>query len=467
MRFERRDLLRSGAAGLAGASIVGLASADTHDWEYSLTSVAPVPGTTDSWIHDGWAYVANFEGLVTVDLSDPTAPAPGDHARGGEDTRDNRDVKVAEPEDADYDAVAGLANNAGNGGTGGVTFYDVSQPDDVEQIAFYEAAGGVHNHDIDGDYAYLTISPSEDASFSEARMDVVDIHAADGPEKVAEWRLRDHREDMALAGTNPLHDVYVQDGYAFMSFWKAGTVVADVTDPTDPRAVAHFGAHEEATKPESDDTLEYLRDYAGDPENAHTTKPTPDREFTLVGTESFAEPTDTVLSDTHGGIRIFHTPFLTRDPDKLDSIEPLMGEVDGEGGDRNPRTKTHRADPYAPEHLDLVRAPENPHDGVRTAHNFSLTNDKAFTSWYQAGVRAYDLSGFRDGDPADGEMVEIAQFDPPAGDFYWNALNLESAMDEDAGRYYTVGSDTGDGLHVLELSRADDGASFDLMTGGL
>lgn len=467
MRFSRRDLLRSGAAGLAGGAVVGTASADTHDWEYSLTTVAPVPGTTDSWLHDGWAYVANFEGLVTVDLSDPSSPTPGDHARGGSDTRDNRDVKVAETDHEDYDLIAGLANNAGNGGTGGVTFYDVSQPDDIGQLSFYEAADGVHNHDIDGEYAYLTISPSGDASFSEARMDVVDIHADDGPEKVAEWRLRDHREDMAMAGTNPLHDVYVQDGYAFMSFWKAGTVVADVTDPTEPRAVAHFAAHEEATKPESDDPAEYYGDYAGDPEVAHTTKPTTDREFTLVGTESFAEPTGTALSSTHGGLRIFHTPFLTREPHELDSIEPLMGEVDCEGAGRNPRTKTHRADPYAPAPLDVVRAPDSPQDAVRTAHNFSTTNDKAFTSWYQSGVRAFDLSSFRDGDPADGELVEIASFDPPAGDFYWNALNLEATDDgvaDDPERFYTVGSDTGDGLHVLELSRTTGDALFS--TGG-
>ena len=464
MDFERRDLLRSGAAALAGAGVAGIASANTHDWEYSLTSVAPVPGSTDIWLHDGWAYVANFEGLVTVDLSDPAAPSPGDHARGGSDTRDNRDVKVAEPSEADYDLIAGLANNASNGGTGGVTFYDVSDPASITQLSFYEAAGGVHNHDIDGDYAYLTISPSGEASFSEARMDVIDIHADGGPEKVGEWRLNEHREDMALAGTNPLHDVYVQDGYAFMSFWKAGTVVADVTDPTAPRAVAHFAAHEEATKPQSDDDVEYLGDYAGDPENAHTTKPTPDREFTLVGTESFAEPSGTVLSDTHGGVRIFHTPFLTREPHELDSIEPLMGEVDHEGGGMNPRTKTHRADPYAPPCLDLVRAPDNPQDAVRTAHNFSRTNDKLFTSWYQGGIRAFDLSQFRDGDATqDDEMVQIAAFDPPAGDVYWTALNLEDTVDDVAGdpeRFYTVGSDIGKGLHVLELARS--GGSFSL-----
>lgn len=454
---SRRTVLKASIAGLFGQQLVGRAAAQEQNWTYSPVSAAVVPGTTDSWVHDGWAYVANFEGITTLDLRNPSTPMIGDHAPGGSDSRDNRDVKVAEPEVAEYNRIAGLANNAGNLGTPGVTFYDVSDPQSIEQLSFYEAADGVHNHDIDGDYAYLTISPSKEASFSEARMDVIDIHAQDGPTKVGEWRLKNHRPKMARAGTNPLHDVYVQEGYAYMSFWKAGTIVADITDPTDPRAVAHFAAHEEAKKPESSDLVEYFGDYAGDPENSHTTKPTPDREFTLVGTEVFPEPTGTAWSATHGAIRIFHTPTLTRQPHQIDSIEPLMGKVDRQGQGMNPRTKMARADPYAPARLDFVRAPENHQDAVRTAHNFSRTNDKVFTSWYQGGIRAYTLSQFRDGElTQEDEIKLLAEFDPPAGDVYWNALNLQGKNDKfakDPDRFYTVGSDTGKGLHVLELSR--------------
>lgn len=454
--MHRRSLLKAGVAGLAGYGFVGRGAAvEEHRWEYSPVSAAPVPGTTDSWVHNGWAYVANLEGMTTFDISDPSSPAFGGHARGGSSTHDNRDVKVAEPSQGDPERIASLADN---GDPGGVTFYDVSDPASPTQLSFYDAASGVHNHDIDGDYAYLSIIASGDASFSDTRLDVVDIRDPANPQHVTFWWLKDFREDMSQAGTNPLHDVYVQDGYAYMSFWKAGTIVADITDPENPRPVAHFAAHEEATKPESDDTAEYYRDYAGDPENAHTTKPTPDREYTFVGTESFAEPTGTALSSTHGGVRIFHTPALTCEPHQLDSIDPLAGKVDGEGGSMNPRTKTHRADPFAPAYLDLIRAPDNPHDVVRTAHNLTLTNDKAFTSWYQAGIRAYDFSSFRDGDPHVGELVQLAAFDLPGGDFYWNALNLETTTDDvidDDTRFYTVGSDTGDGLHILELARMD------------
>lgn len=62
----------------------------------------------------------------------------------------------------------------------------------------------------------------------------------------------------------------------------------------------------------------------------------------------------------------------------------------------------------------------------------------------------------RECDLTEGKLVELASFDPPAGDLYWNPLNLEDTEDDVAGdpdRYYAVGSDTGGGLHGLELSR--------------
>jgi hypothetical protein len=452
--MRRRDVLRATVAGLAGTALVGRAAANRDDWEYSLASTAPVPGATDSWVHDEWAYTANLEGLVTYDLSDPSAPQFGGHARGGSTTHDNRDVKVAEPDEGDLERIAGLADN---GDPGGVTFYDVSDPSSPERLSFYNADSGVHNHDLDGDFAYLTLIESGEAAFSESRLGVVDIRDPENPEKVAEWYLKDLREDMAMAGTNPLHDVYVQDGYAYMSWWKAGVIVADVTDPTDPRAVAHFAAHPDATQPEPEGTVEFYSEYAGDPENAHTTKPSPDRAYTVVGTESFAEPTGEVLSEYHGGARLFYTPALTCSARKLSSIAPLAGEVDHEGHGMNPKTKKARADPFTSHRLALVRAPGKPQDAVRTSHNFSVRHDKLFTSWYQEGVRAWDYGTFRSDDPDEGKLVHLAFFDPPAGDLYWNALDLDVAdAAGNDGLYYTVGSDTGDGLHVLELRRAGE-----------
>lgn len=451
MPLDRRTLLKSSVASLTGAAVVGTANAN-EEWTYQFTSAAPVPGAADCTIQDGWAYVAAFGGIATYDLSDPESPEFGGAAPGSSGSIDNRDVKI----DGD---VVGLADNATTGSPGGVTFYDVSDPADPTELSFYDADTGVHNHFIDGDHAYLTIIESGDASFSESRMAVVDIGDPAEPEHVTDWYLKDFREDMAMAGTNPIHDMYVQDDYCYMCWWNAGVIVADVTDPANPRAVAHFAAHPETATQEEPEGLEYYRDYASDPENAHTVQPTPDREYTVVGTESFAEPTGEVLSDVHGGVRIFHTPKLAECPaSSLASIEDRTGEFDFEGEDTNPRSLVSRADPFNPAPIDLVRAPEfpeNPPDAVRTAHNFDLTNDKAVTSWYQSGIRAYDFSSVRVGDPGEGELDEIAEFDLPVGEFYWTAELLD--LETDVDQYFTVASDTGKGLQILELARQEAG----------
>ncbi|MFB9805127.1 hypothetical protein ACFFQF_06865 [Haladaptatus pallidirubidus] len=40
-----------------------------------------------------------------------------------------------------------------------------------------------------------------------------------------------------------LHDVWVQDGTAYLAQWDAGTWVVDVSNPKQPSHVAHFGGN--------------------------------------------------------------------------------------------------------------------------------------------------------------------------------------------------------------------------------
>jgi hypothetical protein len=423
MPFSRRDLLRTGTAGVASLAVVGAATAE-EQWSYSPASLAPLPGVTDCALQDGWAYAANFRGITTYDLSDPLSPSPGGFAPGNVETQDNRDVKV----DGD---VAGIADNQSNPG-GGVTFFDVSDPASPSEVSYFNAETGVHNHFIYEDYAFLVQNDG---------MQVLDISDPASPTAVNRWRLSDLRPDMAENTSNNLHDIYVQDDYCYLAYWDAGVIVLDATEPTDLTPVAQFGAYD------GEDGSN-----GGNPQNAHYVQPTPDREYTIAGAETFG-------TAPHGGTAIYHTPDLAEhDPDDLDSIAPLAGKVDDETDGSNKRTKKSRADPYYPRPVDFVRAPNNPQDAVRTAHNSDLTNDKLFTAWYQGGIRAYDFSSIREGDGDEGSLDEIAAWDLPAGDFFWSAENLEDSMDEDAGLYYTIGSDTGKGLHVLELAQGGGSA---------
>ena len=411
--FDRRTFLKTTGATLAGLSLASTSATAESTWNYELAGTALDPGTQEVVVQGDWAYTANGSAIATVDVSDPEAPVLGGTAPGHGD--DNKDVKV----DGD---VAGLADD---GSAGGVTFYDVSDPATPIELSFYDAASGVHNCFIDGDYAYLCINDS----FAYSRMVIVDISDPENPVSLegeergsgGAWMLRDRHPDMADAGVNPIHDLYVQDDFAYMCFWDAGVVIADVSDKTDPTAVAHFGAADYADDTDMGTVEGNQRYLGGHKTNAHYAQPTPDGNYTLVGAETFPGPfeEDTVVPGDHGGIRIFDTSDVTRDSDP--------------------------SDPYE-EHISYIPAPEEPQgDALRTSHNFDVTDDKVFSSFYQGGIHAYSIE-----DPTDPE--HLAGFAPP-GTAYWAAVDLETS----GPRPYTVGSDIGKGLTVLELNHETPG----------
>jgi hypothetical protein len=344
-------------------------------------------------------------------VSDPEAPLLGGTALA--DGADNVDVKV----DGD---LAALAND---GDPPGVTFFDVSDPATPVGLSFYEAASGVHNCFLDGDYAYLCINDD----FAYSRMVVVDVSDPEDPVSLegdrrgsgGAWMLRDAHPDMAEAGVNPIHDIYVQDDLSYMCFWDAGVVVADVSDPADPTAVAHFGAADDAGEQPQDTLEQYERYLGGEKTNAHYAQPTPSGDYTLVGAETFPGPfEDTVIPGDHGGIRIFDTSDVSTDSTPSNPYEEPVG--------------------YIP-------APDRPTDAVRTSHNFDVREDKVFASFYQGGIRAYSIE-----DPTDPE--ELAAFAPP-GTAYWTAEDLSVS----GPRTYTLGSDIGKGLTILELNHETPG----------
>ncbi|WP_101295481.1 LVIVD repeat-containing protein [Halegenticoccus soli] len=410
MRYERRDFIKATGAAFGGLTLSSAASAEST-WNYELVGEALDAGVQEVVVQGDWAYTANGAAIATVDLSDPTLPVVGGVAPGRGD--DNKDVKV----DGD---VAGLADD---GSAGGVTFFDVGDPTTPVELSFYDAASGVHNCFLDGDYAYLCVNDD----FEHSRMVVVDISdpenpvSLEGDERGSEgaWMLRDAHEDMAEAGINPIHDIYVQDGLAYMCFWDAGVVVADVTDPTDPTAVAHFGAAADAGEKPADTAERYRRYLGGEKTNAHYVRPTPDGDYTLVGAETFPGPfEDTAIPGDHGGIRIFDTSDVSTD--------------------------STPGSPYEG-HVGYVPAPERPTDALRTSHNFDVTDSKLFASFYQGGLRAYDIE-----DPTNPR--ELAAFAPP-GTAYWAAVDLPT----EGPTRYTVGSDIGKGLTVLELNHDTPG----------
>lgn len=402
--MDRRDFLKAGGLALAGSAFATTAAAEST-WRYELAGEALDPGVQEVDVQGDYAYTAQPASLAVVDLSDPSAPLLAGTALG--EGTDNVDAKV----DGD---LAGLAND---GDPGGVTFFDVSDPASPTRLSFYQAASGVHNHFVDGDYAYLCINDD----FAHSRMVVVDVSDPANPVSLegeqrgsgGAWMLRDAHPDMADAGVNPIHDIWVQDDLAYMCFWDAGVVVADVSDPSDPTAVAHFGAADDAGVTPDDSVERYRRYLGGEKTNAHYVQPTPSGDYTFVGAETFPGPfEDVVVPGDHGGIRVFDTSDVAADSTPTNPFE---------------------------DHVAYIPAPDPLDDALQTSHNFDVTDSKLYTSWYQGGVRAFDVE-----DPRN--PSELAAF-APEGTAYWGARVLPTA----GPTHYTVGGDIGKGLTVLEL----------------
>lgn len=418
MTMQRRQFLKAAGATLAGIGLASTTATAESTWNYELTSEALDAGTTECVVQGNWAYSANGAAIATVDVSDPDAPLLGGTALAH--GQENKDVKV----DGDLAALANDGSPDDDTNPAGVTFFDVSDPTMPVELSFYDDVdSGIHNVHLANDHAFLTIREDDETFADLGRMEILDVSDPADPELVGDWWLRDHHPDMADTGVCPIHDIYVQDDLAYMAWWDAGVVVADVSDVTEPRAVGHFGAAADANQ-QPDDDVEYLhRLLGGEKTNAHYVQPTPDGSLTLVGAETFPGPfEDTVIPGEHGGIRIFDTSDLSSDSATLDADHDPIGG-----------------------HIGYIPAPDDPADGLRTSHNFDVHEDKVFSSFYEGGVRAYSIE-----DPTDPE--ELAAF-APEGTAYWTAVDLPV----DGPRTYTIGSDIGKGLTILELNHETPG----------
>jgi len=383
--MRRREYLRSavGAAGLAGlvttaSPALGAdnVSPSTSDDEFAplgtadLDSRRVAEGVTTP---DGrYAFVATFTGFRVVDLADPANPTV---VAGRDDILPDRGP-MEDVKDLTYDRGRLLvAADIGSPYTG-VALFDVSDPTDPGLLGAHETRYAIHNCDLQGDYAYLTTG---------RELEVVDVGGDQGA--VARWSVVDYDEDYAdvSTGYRNLHDMYLQDDYAYLAYWDAGAWILDVSDPTDPTYVGHGADH----------SLEELlaateaRDGAfriEPPGNAHYVQPNDDGTLLAVGTESWN---------------------VQRNDDEAD-------DPGGPGG----ITLWDTTDPTAPERFTTIDPPPVPegepatYSGYwTTAHNFDIVGDYLYSSWYRGGVKVHDIS-----DPASPEELvhwrdgEVTQF---------------------------------------------------------
>jgi hypothetical protein len=392
---DRRTVLQAIGA-VAGLGATGVVSADRDRSRVRSGSDGPlgsvsidgaaeaVPGENGEW-----AYVADYQGFAAVDISDPTDPTVA-ATRSLPGVEEVLDVDIDEGNDRL--AAAGPAN--GGGGLGiehpddpeppeggsGFGLYDISDPSNPENLAIFETNYAIHNCYYEDGIVYLVNN-------STAEMVLVDV-SDDDPTEVSRW---------SLSGATILHDLFVQDGVAYLPCWNSGTPMVDVSDPSDPSLIGL--AREGSSK---------------SPNNDHYVMPSEDGTVLAIGKEQIG-------------------PF---------------GNLGVELWDISDKTDT--------EFLAELDPPAQPEFGERTSHNFDLSGDHLYTSWYAGGVEVHDIS-------TPSSPTEVASFRGDGPEF-WTAKVAED------GEFY-VASDYGEGgLYTFSdpkgSSPPDPDPGLDVSTGG-
>ena len=282
----------------------------------------------DMWVFEGvngrdYAYVGTFmyDWMKVFDVTDPASPVLTDSVQV--DARRINDVKI------NADGRIGIITREGaSSRRNGIVLLDLTVPAHPSILSEYTetVTGGVHNVWIEGDLVYACHNGTND-------LHILDISDPMVPVEVGRWGLS--KDDKTL------HDVIVQDGYAYLSYWDDGIVILDVG------AATHGGA---PTAP----ALVSRRAYP----IGHTHVAWRHGRYLFVGDEIWPDgyDVDKPLEAT-GYIHVF-------------DVEDLNNPVE-------------------------VARYEVPDAG---AHNVWVEGERLYVGYYQGGLRVVDISGELRGD---------------------------------------------------------------------
>ena len=283
----------------------------------------------DTWVFEGangrdYAYVGTFmyDWMKVWDVTDPGAPVLTDSVQL--DARRINDVKIHP-----NNRIGILTREGASDRRNGIVILDLSEPAHPTIISEYKRTvpGGVHNVWVEGDLVYAVHNGTRD-------IHIVDISDPANPDEVGRWGL-------PPSDTKSLHDVIVQDGYAYLSYWDDGAVMLDVGAGT------HGGTPTEPA---------FVSRYKYPAGNTHTAWRA--GRYLFVGDEIF--------------------------PDDWNADAPIEA-----------RGYIHVLDMEDPENPVEVARYEVPEAG---AHNIWVEGDRLYVGYYQAGLRVVDISGELRGD---------------------------------------------------------------------
>jgi hypothetical protein len=195
--------------------------------------------TEEVWIHPNGkiAYLGTGSGgdrMYAIDISDPAKPMVTDSVMAN--TRRVNDVMTTPDGKFLVFTREGAADRKN-----GIVICELSDPAHPKPIAEFTegVTGGVHSAFIyrqekHGTHIYLTNDGT-------GAMHVIDINDPYHPKEVGQWKTGNRPE----AGRT-LHDIDVQDGLAYLSNWNDGLVILDVGkgvaggSPSNPQLVSQY-----------------------------------------------------------------------------------------------------------------------------------------------------------------------------------------------------------------------------------
>ena len=264
------------------------------------------------------------------DVTDPANPILTDQVEV--DARVVNDVKVNS-----RGTVAAITREGASDRKNGIVMLDLTDPAHPVVVDEYTETltGGVHNVFFSGDILYAIHNGTFDVH-------ILDVSDPGDVEEVGRWGIE--------SPGKYLHDIWVLDGMAYVSYWNDGIYILDAGNggwggtPTEPVEVSHFAYAE--------------------------------------GNTHFAFPYTN--ADGHSYLFV---------GDEIFDCEDCISR-NGYPGDGS-RGFVHIFDLEDPENLREIARYEVPEAG---AHNLWIEDDVMYVAYYQAGLRVVDVSGELRGD---------------------------------------------------------------------
>jgi hypothetical protein len=410
------------------ATFGGVPEIETSRTFSNLSEVAAVPleerkgagvTTADVYAHQGYAYLGTHrgacsnEGVRVFDMQDPRNPE--EIAVFADDIPGTWQEKVIVKRvntphfSGDLAAVSVQRCDRDAASNGGTVLYDVTDPANPEFLSFWETPEEVltGTHELylttQGNRA-LVLTADIYADFytggEQGDFSIIDVSDPANPETIYNWDGREHIE--GYDGYN-FTDEYGKDRiafahsvitdptgkYAYVSYWDAGTVIFDISNPENPQVLG---------------STSFEADVQG---AAHSAALAKGGNILIETREVFnPDPADPEYERGWGYTRIYDikdksNPVLISDFRTTNSVEQIVA------GEREP--------------------------GTFTVHDPKVRGNTLYLSHYADGIRVVDIS-----DAAN--PVEVASYVPDQANI-WGVY---------VDRNYILGSDMGSGLKVLQ-----------------